>query len=96
VHPTYQTFKIANLCLLPKKKNPTFSINLFTVFVQMSEKLSYLNEPLLHEWEHREFGHATDEEKVIASHPSTENTASFFGTCLNGLNAISGFIIYNT
>ncbi|KAH1156201.1 hypothetical protein GLYMA_18G259600v4 [Glycine max] len=56
----------------------------------MSEKLSYLNEPLLHEWEHREFGHATDEEKVIASHPSTENTASFFGTCLNGLNAISG------
>ncbi|RZB53745.1 Amino acid transporter AVT1I [Glycine soja] len=59
-------------------------------FLILEEKLSYLNEPLLHEWEHREFGHATDEEKVIASHPSTENTASFFGTCLNGLNAISG------
>ncbi|KAG5068976.1 hypothetical protein JHK85_001353 [Glycine max] len=30
-----------------------------------------------------------NEEKVIALHPSTENIASFFGTCLNRLNAIS-------
>ena len=51
---------------------------------------------ILYEWEHNEFGLATDEEKVIALHPSTENIASFFGTCLNRLNAISSFIIYNT
>ncbi|KAH1265818.1 Amino acid transporter AVT1I [Glycine max] len=44
---------------------------------------------ILYEWEHNEFGLATDEEKVIALHPSTENIASFFGTCLNRLNAIS-------
>ncbi|CAJ1829486.1 unnamed protein product, partial [Sphenostylis stenocarpa] len=49
----------------------------------MSEKLAYnpsLNVPLL----------LNDEEKAIVSHPSAENTVSFFGTCLNGLNTLSG------
>jgi len=58
----------------------------------MSEKVlnnSPLNEPLLSEWK---LGHSIDdEEKVIASHPSNKNTVSFFRTCVNGLNAISGF-----
>ncbi|CAJ1829401.1 unnamed protein product [Sphenostylis stenocarpa] len=49
----------------------------------MSEKHSYnpsLNVPLL----------LNDEEKAIASHPTAKNTVSFFGTCLNGLNTLSG------
>jgi len=59
----------------------------------MSEKHhnnSTLNVPLLSEWK---LGHfIDDEEKVIASHPSNKNTISFFRTCLNGVNAISGFL----
>ncbi|RDX73182.1 Amino acid transporter AVT1J [Mucuna pruriens] len=53
----------------------------------MSEKLSKsssLTVPLLPEWKNH------DEEKAIASHPSTKNTVSFSRTCVNGLNAISG------
>ncbi|XP_020219151.1 amino acid transporter AVT1I isoform X2 [Cajanus cajan] len=53
----------------------------------MSEKVpnnSSLNVPLLPEWNHH------DEEKAVTSHPSTKNTVSFFRTCINGLNAISG------
>ncbi|KAL2329977.1 hypothetical protein Fmac_017558 [Flemingia macrophylla] len=53
----------------------------------MSEKLSHnspLNVPLLPEWNHH------DEEKAAISRHSTKNTVSFFLTCINGLNAISG------
>ncbi|WJX80682.1 hypothetical protein P8452_63648 [Trifolium repens] len=56
----------------------------------MSEKLqsnSPLSVPLLSEWK---LGYSIDEEKVIVSHPSDKNALSFFRTCLNGLNAISG------
>ncbi|KAK7394496.1 hypothetical protein VNO78_15025 [Psophocarpus tetragonolobus] len=55
----------------------------------MSEKLSYnssLKVPLLPGTGRKH----NDEEKAIASHHSTKNTVSFFSTCLNGLNAISG------
>jgi len=58
----------------------------------MSEKLlknSTLNVPLLSEWN---LGHSIDdEEKIIASHSPNKNTVSFYRTCLNGANAISGF-----
>ncbi|XP_020219149.1 amino acid transporter AVT1I [Cajanus cajan] len=59
----------------------------------MSEKLSHissLNEPLLPGREQHVLGHVIDDEKVTASFPSTDNTVSFFRTCLNGLNTLSG------
>jgi vesicular inhibitory amino acid transporter len=59
----------------------------------MSEKLqsnSPLSVPLLSEWK---LGYSIDEEKVIVSHPSDKNALSFFRTCLNGLNAISGLLL---
>ena len=63
----------------------------------MSEKLykgSSLSVPLLSECKNNDQGYATDEENVIASNPSTTKPVSFFSTCLNGLNAISGFFHY--
>ncbi|XP_057435997.1 amino acid transporter AVT1I-like isoform X2 [Lotus japonicus] len=61
----------------------------------MSEKIQNnsslgLGVPLLSEWKLHESGYAIDEEKLIASHSPTKNTLSFFQSCLNGLNAISG------
>ncbi|CAJ1829659.1 unnamed protein product [Sphenostylis stenocarpa] len=34
--------------------------------------------------------HAINQDKAAVSHPSAEDTVSFFRTCLNGLNAIAG------
>ncbi|RDX86800.1 Amino acid transporter AVT1I, partial [Mucuna pruriens] len=51
---------------------------------------SSVKAPLLPKWEHHDLGHAIDQENATPTHPSTENTASFFRTCLNGLNAIAG------
>ncbi|KAK7340541.1 hypothetical protein VNO77_21247 [Canavalia gladiata] len=54
----------------------------------MAEKLSNnlpLSVPLLHEWEN-----GIDAEKAVGSCPCTKTNVSFFRTCLNGLNAISG------
>lgn len=79
--------RFANLCLLQTIQ--LFSSVSVSIFVQKSKNFphnSSLNVPLL-----PESGHAKDEEKVTDSYPSTENTASFFHTCFNGLNAISGF-----
>jgi len=60
----------------------------------MSEKHSN-NVPLLAE--HGELAHAIQDHKTIASHSSVQDsTVSFFYTYLNGINAIAGFIIYNT
>ncbi|KAL5167343.1 Protein NRT1/ PTR FAMILY 7.3 [Glycine soja] len=76
-----------HLCRMMDNDGCSPDWRLYPIFVQMSEELSYkssLNVPLLPEWKHN------DEDKAIASHPSTKNSVSFFRTCLKGLNAISG------
>lgn len=92
---------VSNLC----KVQVFPSTNYYTVVPflcsnNMSEKLdnnnSPLSAPLLSEWKHHALGDAIDdEEKIIrASHPPIKSTASFFRTCLNGLNAISGLTLF--
>ncbi|KAK7295370.1 hypothetical protein RJT34_18277 [Clitoria ternatea] len=64
-----------------------------SLLFKMSEKVSNnssLSVPLLPEWNNNKLRHSIDEEKAIATHHSTKNTVSFFLTCINGLNAISG------
>ncbi|XP_027352126.1 amino acid transporter AVT1I-like [Abrus precatorius] len=59
----------------------------------MTEKHSNnsgLSVPLLPEWGHHDKGQAIAAEKAIASHASSDRNVSFFRTCINGLNAISG------
>lgn len=58
---------------------------------------SSMSVPLLSEWKNHEVRQALDEDKQLTGPPSATNTntVSFFGTCLNGLNALSGSYIYS-